>query len=202
MDFPKTKEEGFDLTRTSSLTQDGDIYTANNASPLSATSSTSSSYFFSVVSIGLSGVYGGSRTLTALAEQGYAPKIFAYVDRRGPTSGFHRRDLGLWALGLRSASGVYGSWVGLTLIILVLIAQFYTAVKPLDAYSFFQAHLAAPVVLAFYIIDYMWKRKAWLKTSEIDVDSVRREVDHEHAEKLRAQMANWSAWCRVLERVF
>jgi amino acid transporter len=31
----------------------------------------------------MSGVYGGSRTLTALAEQGYAPKIFAYVDRSG-----------------------------------------------------------------------------------------------------------------------
>merc|ERR1712093_250759 len=37
----------------------------------------------SVISIGNSGVYGGSRTLTALAEQGYAPKIFAYVDRAG-----------------------------------------------------------------------------------------------------------------------
>ncbi|TPX20148.1 Amino-acid permease inda1 [Coccidioides immitis] len=37
----------------------------------------------SVLSIGNSGVYGGSRTLTALAEQGYAPKMFAYVDRAG-----------------------------------------------------------------------------------------------------------------------
>lgn len=37
----------------------------------------------SVVSIGLSGVYGGSRTLTALAEQGYAPRIFTYIDRAG-----------------------------------------------------------------------------------------------------------------------
>ena len=37
----------------------------------------------SVVSIAVSCVYGGSRTLTALAEQGYAPKIFAYVDRSG-----------------------------------------------------------------------------------------------------------------------
>lgn len=37
----------------------------------------------SVISIGLSGVYGGSRTLTAMAEQGYAPKIFDYVDRAG-----------------------------------------------------------------------------------------------------------------------
>ncbi|KAI4243464.1 MAG: hypothetical protein L6R40_003466 [Gallowayella cf. fulva] len=37
----------------------------------------------SVISIGNSGVYGGSRTLTALAEQGYAPKFFAYIDKSG-----------------------------------------------------------------------------------------------------------------------
>jgi yeast amino acid transporter len=37
----------------------------------------------SVVSIGVSCVYGGSRTLTALAEQGYAPPIFKYIDRSG-----------------------------------------------------------------------------------------------------------------------
>lgn len=37
----------------------------------------------SVLSIGLSCVYAGSRTLTALAETGYAPKIFAYVDKAG-----------------------------------------------------------------------------------------------------------------------
>ncbi|CZT02843.1 hypothetical protein WAI453_012117 [Rhynchosporium graminicola] len=37
----------------------------------------------SVLSIGVSCVYGGSRTLTALAQQGYAPKIFTYVDKSG-----------------------------------------------------------------------------------------------------------------------
>jgi amino acid transporter len=37
----------------------------------------------SVISIGVSGVYGGSRTLTALGEQGYAPKIFTFIDRSG-----------------------------------------------------------------------------------------------------------------------
>jgi amino acid transporter len=37
----------------------------------------------SVISIGVSGVYGGSRTLTALGEQGYAPKLFTYIDRSG-----------------------------------------------------------------------------------------------------------------------
>lgn len=35
----------------------------------------------SVLSIGLSCVYAGSRTLTALAETGFAPSIFAYVDK-------------------------------------------------------------------------------------------------------------------------
>lgn len=36
-----------------------------------------------VLSVGNSAVYGSSRTLAALAEQGQAPRIFAYIDRRG-----------------------------------------------------------------------------------------------------------------------
>lgn len=36
-----------------------------------------------VLSVGNSSVYGSSRTLTALAEQGQAPRIFAYIDRNG-----------------------------------------------------------------------------------------------------------------------
>lgn len=130
---------------------------------------------FSVISIGLSGVYGGSRTLCALAEQGYAPKIFAYVDRAGrplwatvaiiacsplayitlastgetvffwllQLSGLaalftwgsicyaHIRFRAAWKhhghtldeLPFQSVFGVVGSWIGLILIILVLIAQ-------------------------------------------------------------------------------
>lgn len=37
----------------------------------------------SVISVGNSAVFGSSRTLAALADQGQAPKIFGYVDRRG-----------------------------------------------------------------------------------------------------------------------
>jgi len=37
----------------------------------------------SVLSIGMSCVYAGSRTLMALAEQGYAPRFFAKVDKAG-----------------------------------------------------------------------------------------------------------------------
>lgn len=129
----------------------------------------------SVVSIGVSGVYGGSRTLTALAQQGYAPKIFTYIDRSGrPTfsvgiillfgclayinldasgpdvfdwllalSGLaalftwgsiclaHIRFRKAWALRghtldeipFKAIGGVYGSYLGLILVVVVLIAQ-------------------------------------------------------------------------------
>lgn len=130
---------------------------------------------FSVISIGLSGVYGGSRTLTALAEQGYAPHIFAYVDRAGrplysviaiiafgpiayiakasdsvtvfnwllALSGLaalftwgsiclaHIRFRRAWAyhghtvdeLPFKAAFGVWGSWAGFILVILVLVSN-------------------------------------------------------------------------------
>lgn len=129
----------------------------------------------SVLSIGVSAVYGGSRTLTALAQQGYAPKIFTYVDRSGrplfsviilllfgclgyvnvnnngpevfdwlqALSGLaalftwgsiclaHIRFRSAWKyhghtldeLPFRAIFGVWGSWVGLILCVLVLLAS-------------------------------------------------------------------------------
>jgi amino acid transporter len=129
----------------------------------------------SVVSIGLSGVYGGSRTLCALAEQGYAPRFFSYIDRAGrplfatlfiiawsplafmtlstggtvafdwlqSLSGLaalftwgsicfsHIRFRNAWKyhghtvdeIPFTAIFGVTGSWIGLGLVIIVLIAQ-------------------------------------------------------------------------------
>lgn len=37
----------------------------------------------SVLSVGNSSIFGSSRTLAALADQGQAPKIFGYIDRKG-----------------------------------------------------------------------------------------------------------------------
>lgn len=37
----------------------------------------------SALSVGVSIVYAGSRTLTAMAQHGYAPKLFTYIDRSG-----------------------------------------------------------------------------------------------------------------------
>lgn len=136
----------------------------------------------SVLSIGVSSVYGGSRTLTALAQQGYAPKVFTYIDRSGrplvsvifiilfgfiafvsldgsgpvvfdwllALSGLaalftwgsiclaHIRFRKAWAyhghsldeIPFKAVGGVYGSYLGLILVVLVLIAQVSTMKSP------------------------------------------------------------------------
>lgn len=129
----------------------------------------------SVLSIGVSGVYGGSRTLTALAQQGYAPKIFTMIDKSGrplpsvlfvfawgplayvnlasagdvvfswlsALSGLaalftwgsicyaHIRFRKAWLhqghtldeIPFKAAGGVIGSWIGIGIIVIVLMAQ-------------------------------------------------------------------------------
>ncbi|KAF8877595.1 amino acid permease/ SLC12A domain-containing protein [Mucidula mucida] len=188
----------------------------------------------SVLSIGLSCVYAGSRTLTALAETGFAPKVFAYVDKSsrplfsvvailifGPIAYVNCSDDGdtvfKWLLALSGLStiftwmaiclchirfraawkaqghsleelpfkalgGVWGSWFGVIMNGLVLIAQFYVAVFPVGesvsgrdaADSFFSAYLAAPIMIMFYIIGYVWKRQLPKRANAIDLDSGRK----------------------------
>jgi amino acid transporter len=213
----------------------------------------------SVISIGVSGVYGGSRTLTALADQGYAPKCFTYVDRAGrplysvafilmwgplaymnlastgetvfnwfvALSGLaalftwgsiclaHIRFRKAWAyhghtldeIPFKAAGGVVGSWIGIGIIIVVLIAQFYTAVSPIGkrlgtATDFFSAYLAVFVVAAFWIAGYFWKREGWLRTAQMDVDTGRRELDWDLINAERAEIATWPAWKRFFNRIF
>jgi len=213
----------------------------------------------SVVSIGVSGVYGGSRTLTALAEQGYAPKAFAYIDRSGrplvsvsailicgalayvnlaaagpvifdwllALSGLaalftwgsiclaHIRFRKAWAfhghtveeIPFKAIGGVYGSYLGLAIIVLVLAAQFYTAVSPIGARvgtaeGFFKSYLAIFVVALFWAIGYAWKRKAWLRTSEMDVDTGRRELDWEYINSELARMEHWPKWRKMANKIF
>ncbi|KAF2231166.1 amino-acid permease [Viridothelium virens] len=94
-------------------------------------------------------------------------------------------------LPYRATLGVGGSWVGLILNVVCLIAQFYVAVWPVgsspDAGVFFQAYLAAPLILALYggwkiysslsgnplINSRGWK--PFIRTHEIDLATNRRE---------------------------
>ncbi|KAK0451417.1 APC amino acid permease [Desarmillaria tabescens] len=217
----------------------------------------------SVLSIGLSCVYGGSRTLTALAEQGYAPSIFKYIDKSsrplasvaclllfapiayvnvvaaGDTvftwllaiSGLstlftwlsiclcHIRFRAAWKaqghsleeLPYRAMGGVYGSWFGVVLIVLILIAQFYVAIFPVGesvsgraaAEAFFEVYLAAPVMILFYVIGYAWKRKLPKRASEIDLDSGRKSwltVDEMRA--YRAERAKAPLHVKIYRMLF
>lgn len=68
----------------------------------------------SVISIGVSCVYGGSRTLTALAQQGFAPKVFSYIDRSGRplwSVVFNLAFGGLAYVTLASSGGVVFDWL-------------------------------------------------------------------------------------------
>jgi amino acid transporter len=54
------------------------------------------------------------------------------------------------------------------------------------------------VVLFFWICGYLWKRQGWLRTSQIDIDSGRREVDWDSINAERARVAAMPAWKRLL----
>jgi len=214
----------------------------------------------SVLSIGVSGVYGGSRTLTALAQQGYAPQIFSYIDKSGrplpsviviilcgfiafislaatgpvvfdwllALSGLaalftwgsiclaHIRFRRAWRyhghtldeIPFKAIGGVYG-YLGLFLIAIVLVAQFYTAIVAPPGESgmgtvegFFKSYLALPVVMFFWACGYAWKREGWLRTAQMDVDTGRRELDWDEINAHRAKIASYPAWRRMLHVMF
>lgn len=102
--------------------------------------------------------------------------------------------------------GVIGSWIGLGLNILCLIAQFYVALFPIggkpDAQAFFQSYLAAPIVILFFVAYKVYYRQ-WsigVKLDEINIDEGRREVDFEalraELDAERAMKASWPFYKR------
>ncbi|KAK0108520.1 Amino-acid permease inda1 [Cadophora gregata] len=214
----------------------------------------------SVLSIGASCVYGGSRTLTALAQQGYAPKIFTYVDKSGrplPSVLVHLaagafayiqetstgEEVFNWLLALSGLAalftwgsicfahirfrqawkhqghtldeipfqaifGVTGSWIGLILCVIVLIATLISAILPAGqtetatVEQFFSAWLTVPVILVFWIIGYVWKREGGLKLEQIDVDTGRREIDWDSINAYRAEVASWPKWKQIMSKIY
>lgn len=212
-----------------------------------------------VLSVGNSSIYGSSRTLAALAEQRQAPRIFAYIDRKGrplvgiiiasilgflgylaasPKSG----DVFAWMLALsglssiftwgsicfahirfrkgwkaqghsldelafRSQPGVIGSWIGFSINILILIAQFWVGFAPVGYASmtatqkvqnFFQAYLAFPIIIAFYLGYKLTVRPPFIRSAKMDVHTGMRELNiTELLAEERAERAAWPAWKRA-----
>jgi len=70
------------------------------------------------------------------------------------------------------------------------------------AESFFNAYLALPVVILFWIAGFLWKRSGWLKLSQIDLDSGRRELPWDEINAYKEYVAAMPKWRRILYNVF
>ncbi|KAF2210766.1 hypothetical protein CERZMDRAFT_69341 [Cercospora zeae-maydis SCOH1-5] len=192
-----------------------------------------------VMSVANSCTFGSTRTIQALAANGMAPKLFAYVDKAGrplmvvilqllfgclafinlaPNGGdifswllalsglsilfiygsvclAHIRFRAAWKLNghsleelpFKAAFGIWGSYVGLLVNVLALVAQFYVALypvggTPLTATGFFSAYLAGPFLVGLYVIwkVYSWfvypsHRRMWVALKDIDIYTGMRE---------------------------
>lgn len=210
-----------------------------------------------VLSVANSSMYGATRTLQALAEQGQAPRALAYVDRKGrplvsigiasaigllaylyvsPVQGpaftwllalsglssiftwasicwAHIQFRKAWLLQGNSLSdlvyqsplGVYGSWIGLCSLILILVAQFWVAIAPQGAKenlssgaratNFFEAYLAMPVVLIFYGFYKVVYSTKVVRVADIDLVTGRNEFESKGVRRRwREDRSEWPAW--------
>ena len=114
-------------------------------------------------------------------------------------------------LAFKSQPGVYGSWAGLILNILILIAQFWTGFAPVGYASqtaservqdWFEAYLSAPIIMLFFLVFKFWKKTSFKRTKDIDITSGKREMDLPTilAEE-RAEQATWPKWKKIWKTV-
>lgn len=106
-----------------------------------------------------------------------------------------------------SQAGKWGSYYGLGLNVLVLVAQFWIALFPLggkpNAYDFFLSYLGLPVILVSWIFYKIWKRqwRLYIPVEELDIDTGRIHIDidvirQEKAEE-REKLAAKPFWYRL-----
>ena len=86
-------------------------------------------------------------------------------------------------LSFKSQLGIGGSYVGVFLVVLSLMATFYIALFPIggspNAEAFFESYIAAPIALFLFAFWKIWSRdKTFLvKTRDMDLDTGRRDFD-------------------------
>ncbi|CAI4216677.1 unnamed protein product [Parascedosporium putredinis] len=92
----------------------------------------------------------------------------------------------------KAQAGVAGSYVGLAMNIIVLVAQFWVGAFPIGwrdmsardlAESFFLKYLAAPIVCSFYIFHKIYYWTSVVRIEDLDVDTA-KEVRPANAESL------------------
>ncbi|KAJ5247303.1 amino-acid permease [Penicillium chermesinum] len=103
--------------------------------------------------------------------------------------------------------GVIGSWIGVFLNVLVLIAVFYTSVKPLDAETFFENYLAVPLIIFFYVFwlvytminkDPKLERGAWLvKVRDMDILTNMRDDSLDYDLPAKVEYRTWGEYFKA-----
>jgi len=124
-------------------------------------------------------------------------------------AGWKAQGHSLDELAYKASFGVVGSWIGLLLNILCIIAAFYNALfdaagDPPDVYDFFESYLAAPVILALYLGWKIYTRdwKLYISAKDMDVTTgLRHNIEElkELAEEVKVD-TSWHGWPRRIVR--
>lgn len=112
---------------------------------------------------------------------------------------------GLSDLAFISQAGYWGSWLGVSLTILILVAQFWVGLAPVGYASmtttervenFFGAYLGFFIIFTFYFGFKVVNKTKFRRVAEMDVTSGRRDVTGLAAilAEEREARANWPLW--------
>jgi yeast amino acid transporter len=95
--------------------------------------------------------------------------------------------------------------------ILILVVQFWVGFAPVGyaddtagelVQSWFEAYLAAPIILVFFLTFKIWKRTSFKRVKDIDVTSGRREMNlAEILVEERAIQAKWPRWKKIYKTI-
>lgn len=86
-------------------------------------------------------------------------------------------------LPFKSQLGIWGSYFGVFIVAVCLVATFYVGLFPIgsgpDAESFFEAYIAAPIILVLFAFWKLYKKQWWfgVRTKDMDIDTGRRDLD-------------------------
>lgn len=114
------------------------------------------------------------------------------------------RGRSLNEMAYNSQVGVIGSYVGLILNVLVLIAQFWVGAFPIGwenmrasgvTQNFFLKFMGVPIIILFYMIHKFYYRTTFVRVRDMDIDTGRRDfnlpilIAQEEEER-----ASWPKW--------
>ncbi|KAL1957082.1 hypothetical protein VTO42DRAFT_6340 [Malbranchea cinnamomea] len=111
-------------------------------------------------------------------------------------------------LAFVSQPGVIGSWIAVLLNILILAAQFWTGVDPVDlsedtararVENLFSLYLAVPIVILFYFPYKIWFRTRIIRAADMDLQTGRR--DFNVAQLLAEERAERASW-PLIKRIY